>query len=470
MRGFSQIPGPKSYPLIGNGLGYSAPGVGRDTSQSPRIWKHLNETYGPLVRLQLPRWAPTVLVFDPHVAEQVYRHEGRCPNRPAFFALREAKNRNMQPKSLQGVSTSNGEDWRNFRRKIQKPLLKGKHTAAYVPLVMNISQQFSEHISNICEKDGAVENFSDEVYKWALESIASIVLETRLGCLEGEMESEALVMIEMVQKILQGNKALDSGLRLWEIFPSKEFDQFFSNYKTFTQTAHKYITEASKRSPTCEKSLISDLGQSGCDQETISVMAADLLFGGVDTTSHASIFALYLLATNQEKQEKLAQEISSTSCLSSNLLTMSYLRAVMKESLRMMPAALGNIRQLNKPLVVKPVHTEHTYHLDPGTNYILAHQTMSRSKEWVRTPLMFKPERWIRGSLEQEAIHPFVSLPFGFGKRMCIGKKLSEMEMASLIVEIIRRFRVGWTGGELQIKSDTLIFPDGELPFTFNRR
>ena len=153
--------------------------------------------------------APTVLVFDPYVAEQVYRNEGGCPNRPAFFSLREAKNRNMQPESLQGVLTSNGEDWRNFRRKIQKPLLKGKHTAAYVLLVMNISQQFAENISNISNEDGTVENFSDEVYKWALESIAAVVLETRLGCLEGEMESEAVVMIQMVKKILRGNKALD---------------------------------------------------------------------------------------------------------------------------------------------------------------------------------------------------------------------------------------------------------------------
>ena len=29
----------------------------------------------------------------------------------------------------------------------------------------------------------------------------------------------------------QGNKALDSGLRLWELFPSKEFDEFYQNYQ-----------------------------------------------------------------------------------------------------------------------------------------------------------------------------------------------------------------------------------------------
>lgn len=289
---------------------------------------------------------------------------------------------------------------------------------------------------------------SDEIYKWALESIAAIVLETKLGFLEGEMDSESLLMIEMVQKILQGNKALDSGLRLWERFPSKEFDEFYLNYKMFTKTAYKYITDASNRPPTsCKKSLISDLALTGCDQKTISVMAADLMFGGVDTTSHSSIFALYLLATNQEKQDKLAQEISSTSCFSSELLSMSYLRAVMKESLRMMQAALGNIRQLNQSMVLNPINTEHTYHLDPGTNYILAHQTMARSE-----------------------IHPFVTLPFGVGKRMCIGTNLSEMEMSSLNVETVRKFKVGWTGAKLKIKLDTLIFPDGELHFILTPR
>ena len=120
----------------GNALGYQAPGVGRDPSQSPKIWDHLQvfilttwkrkyppppktlcttyktevldkavqatysyllrldlpinwqtsavlnlkllsksynfvqATYGDLVRLDLPRCPPTVLVFDPDMAEQ----------------------------------------------------------------------------------------------------------------------------------------------------------------------------------------------------------------------------------------------------------------------------------------------------------------------------------------------------------------------------------------------------------------
>ena len=45
--------------------------VSRNPSQTLKIWAHLHREHGPLVRLDIPGREPTVLVFDPHVAEQV---------------------------------------------------------------------------------------------------------------------------------------------------------------------------------------------------------------------------------------------------------------------------------------------------------------------------------------------------------------------------------------------------------------
>ena len=43
-----------------------------------------------------------------------------------------------------------------------------------------------------------------------------------------------------------------------------------------------------------------------------------------------------------------------------------------------------------------------------------------RSEELFKFPLEFRPERWLNEDLGK--IHPFASIPFGVGSRMCIGE------------------------------------------------
>ena len=91
---------------------------------------------------------------------------------------------------------------------------------------------------------------------------------------------------------------------------------------------------------------MSDLKMSGQSPEMITTVATELLFGGVDTTSHSVIFSLYLLANNKTKQERLRQELDTISedRVALDLLKLPYLRAVIKESMRMLPTSPANIR------------------------------------------------------------------------------------------------------------------------------
>ena len=59
-----------------------------------------------------------------------------------------------------------------------------------------------------------------------------------------------------------------------------------------------------------------------------------------------------------------------------------------------------------------------------------------RLPQYVKDPLHFKPERWIRGSEHYENIHPFLSLPFGFGPRACIARRLAEQNMCITIIRV----------------------------------
>ena len=151
------------------------------------------------------------------------------------------------------------------------------------------------------------------------------------------------------------------------------------------------------------------------------------------------------------------------------------------------------------PLRLKPWQGEQEYDCDPGTSYILCHHTMSNCPTWVDKPDTFSPERWTRSDQSEHCphsrdnqasvnqIHPFVSLPFGFGPRMCIGRRLAMMEVtltidllrtsshfsskvSVLLSEIISRYKVSWHGQHMKIKTNIIVFPDTDLKFSFQRR
>jgi cytochrome P450 len=66
----------------------------------------------------------------------------------------------------------------------------------------------------------------------------------------------------------------------------------------------------------------------------------------------------------------------------------------------------------------------------------------SRMDKYFPNADQFLPERWLRqhdGGPETASHHPFASLPFGHGPRMCPGRRLAEQEMLLLLVEVTTR-------------------------------
>jgi hypothetical protein len=48
----------------------------------------------------------------------------------------------------------------------------------------------------------------------------------------------------------------------------------------------------------------------------------------------------------------------------------------------------------------------------------------------------FIPERWMKEDPQYKKAHPFVTMPFGFGPRMCVGRRFAQLEIETLITKV----------------------------------
>lgn len=71
------------------------------------------------------------------------------------------------------------------------------------------------------------------------------------------------------------------------------------------------------------------------------------------------------------------------------------------------------------------------------THVIFPHYVLSNKESYFPEPTKFIPERWLKNEEQsQKDIHRFVSLPFGYGRRTCIGRRFAEAELAILLSKV----------------------------------
>lgn len=64
---------------------------------------------------------------------------------------------------------------------------------------------------------------------------------------------------------------------------------------------------------------------------------------------------------------------------------------------------------------------------------------LGSNEEYFEDRKQFKPERWLR---EHSTINPFANVPFGIGKRMCIGRRLAELQLQLAMAWVSSGLRV----------------------------
>ncbi|CAG9820505.1 unnamed protein product [Phaedon cochleariae] len=178
---------------------------------------------------------------------------------------------------------------------------------------------------------------------------------------------------------------------------------------------------------------------------------------GFETSSSTTTMTLYELAENQDVQDRLREEITSTFEKNNNdlsyeaLMGMKYLGQVIDETLRMWPPVISLLRVCVKDFKFP----DSDLLIEKGTRIIIPALSLHRDPDHFPDPLKFSPDRFEDKNKKYPAY-----LPFGDGPRNCIGLRYGLMQVRVGLATILRDYKVlpsPSTKRPLEIDPDTFL-------------
>lgn len=176
-----------------------------------------------------------------------------------------------------------------------------------------------------------------------------------------------------------------------------------------------------------------------CDQQLYAV-CIDVWLGGQETTSNTISWGIIYLMENFHVQKKLQEELDKI-IGSERLITvddrpqLDYLNAVIAEIHR-----CCNLLPLNVPhRAIKDVVIQ-GYKIPAGTTVVCHIGTLLRDKRYFDEPEKFKPERFM--DKNGKFFQPPEFIPFGVGKRSCLGEGIARLELFLFIGNIFNQLQV----------------------------
>lgn len=489
LKPIDDLPGPPD--LFGLGFAYRV-AMGKFRTKKPFEKLALDgqfadvDKYGNIFRVKLFD-LDLVTISDPADIAKVLRTEPKYPQRlnsPHLSYYRELR------KTVPGVFFSDGEVWHRYRSTVSKRILKPREVAEYLPVFNEIVADFTSRLHSIrspagTENEFEVVDLDNELFKWSFESVAHVLFDRRFGCLAEEVNPEAQDFIKSVGGFLGSFlQVILLPVSFYKVYETKTFKEFINCFDNMYKYADMFITKKVQQleregrldpkrldqNPEPEKVGFVEFLLTKENLSTDDLMASiiDLLFAGVDTTSNTMQWFLYMMSKNPDKQEKLYQEITSVlendELPSSKTLTkMPYLKACFKESLRLYPVLSTLTRVVQNDIDLQG------YHIPKGSSIQMMLYYTSRTEKYFKNASEYIPERWLRNEQREGGeIDPFASIPFGFGTRMCAGRRIAEMELYLLATRLVQKYKLVYPENEyVEPYMRGVIIPDRPLRVKF---
>ncbi|XP_071961304.1 cytochrome P450 2J5-like [Antedon mediterranea] len=446
-------PGPPAVPILG-----SIPWIDRKNPvKSLASW---TKDYGPIVTYYIGS-RRSVLVNDAKLArELLIKHADVFSQRADILAARMnwgvegEKTTLYNQQYLTYLALENGIAWKTHRRWIVTGLRHfglGKRS---------IEEQISTEADKLCHEidqesgkffpkkyiENAVSNiicsisfgkryeYDDSKFQGLLEDVNAFFSYSHFGRIEELLPLIMKLFVKRRQHVANIIEFFNSHMKEHK----KNFDK--NNIRDLIDM----LLLQSEQESVEEEQTLSRLGKSSAvnktdDVESLWRAILMIFLAGTDTSTSTILWFLQYMVCYPAIQQRIQQEIDTAtgkerSLTSGDKLKVPYFEATICEVQR-----LSNVAPALLAHCTSADFVVNGYDIPANTNFNLNLTSIHTDPKYWENPLEFKPERFLDDDeamfVKQEAF-----MPFGLGRRACLGENLAKMELYIFLSRLLQRY------------------------------
>lgn len=454
--------------------------------------------------------ANTLYVYDPRALHHIFIKDQNVYEETEAFI--EANRMLFGP----GIFTKLGDD-HSKQRKILNPVFSISHIREMVPIFYAVTHKLQNTFSKTVENGPA----EIDIIAWTTRLALELIGQSGLGYSFDDLTEDskphpyavaAKQLTSTVTPTAFQNILISFSILFATRLGSPRFRRFLVDHsplKVVTDTkalidifhnTSVEIYESKKRAlQEGSEELASHIGQG---KDLISILMREnmkaseeeklseaevlgqlnsLTFAATDTTSGALARTLHLLGQHKDVQTKLQHEIRQARIANGGedipydtLVSLPYLDAVCKETLRLHPPASQVMRTVRRDIILplsSPIKGTNgqelnEIHVPNGTEMVISILSANRNPAlWGPDSEEWKPERWLN-PLPQPLIDAQIPgvfshlMTFIGGGRACIGFKFSQLEMKVVLAVLLEKFEFSLSDKPIIWRMSSVVNPN----------
>ncbi|XP_058070638.1 premnaspirodiene oxygenase-like [Magnolia sinica] len=428
-------PGPPKLPIIGNIHNLLKP-------LPHRTLRDLALKYGPLMHLRLGHIS-TIVITSPRLAKEVMvTQDPNFAERPAILTVEitayECSNVSFSPY---------GDYWRQLRKICMLELFSAKRVESFQSIR---EEEALSLVQSIYASSNCMVNLSEML----VNAANNVIVRATIGKRCKNRESFIAMLKEGVKTA--------AGLDVSDFYPSLRFISLITGLRfrlkrirgKYDEIFGSIIEEHKEKSTTAMMSgdrlddedlvdVLLRLQQHGnlefpLTTDNIKAVLLDMFAAGTETSSTTLVWAMAEMMKNPKVMEKAQAEVrqlfeGKTKIDERETTKLYYLKLVIKETLRLHPPLSLIPRECRDRCQIDG------YDIPAKTRVIVNVWALGRDPQQWDDPESFKPERFDGSSLDYKGTH-FEFLPFGAGRRMCVGMNFGIANVVLPLAHLLYHF------------------------------